>query len=151
MHPIINFKAESVTFYFNVKQRLTKIHDNSGVGKSFLCEMMIASINTSKDTGIYPVIDLDTGDSINTIVINGLDTHLKDVMEKVKCPDSLIIIDEADMLLLRKPELIKAILSNRSSYFIFMLRAMVDGLDFDYSEYAKLEATEKKIVINYFN
>lgn len=151
MHPIINFKAENVTFYFDVKQRLTKIHDNSGVGKSFLCETLIASINTSKDTGIYPVTDLDTGDLINTIIINGLDNYSDDVMTKVKCPNSLIIIDEADMLLLGKSELIKAILSNESSYFIFMLRAMIDGLDFDYSEYAKLEVAEKKIVINYFN
>lgn len=151
MHPIINFKAESVTFYFDVKRCFTKIHDNSGVGKSFLCESLIASINTAKDTGVYPVTDLDTGDLINTIVLNGLDKYTDDVLERTKSSNSLIIIDEADMLLLGQPELVKAILSNETSCFIFMLRAMVEGLDFDYFEYAKLEVIEKNITINYFN
>lgn len=87
MHPVINFRAEGVKFYFDVMHQFTKINDNSGVGKTFLCKSIEASINTSKDTGVYPVKNLETGESINTLVIDGLEPCTEATLNKIKQPN----------------------------------------------------------------
>ena len=40
MKPVIDFKVSGTHFYFNVKDTFTKLSDNSGVGKSFLCDAL---------------------------------------------------------------------------------------------------------------
>lgn len=147
MHPIIHFKTDGVTFHIDLQKRFTKLSDNSGAGKTYLCNALISSLKVSKDLGINPVIDIENDNPIAVIVVNGTEGTTETFTEK----NTLFIIDEADILFTERPDLVQNILDNDSSYFLIIARALVRELVFDYTERAKLkkDSEHKKIYLKY--
>lgn len=150
MHQIIDFRARNVHFYLDLKERFTKIADDSGVGKTYFCEALRASIDTYADVGIYPVKDKDTGNHIPVKFISGVESDEK---SDLSAEGILFILDEADLYLLNHHEVIEEILNNRTSYFLFMLRAEIPGLSFGYAEraYFICDADKREICIKYYD
>lgn len=145
----IDFNANRTKFNCIIKSDFTKVYDKSGKGKTFLCESLKSALNTWKDTGVYPVKDTDTNKNIRVKILNGIDNFLSD---ELKDANTLYIIDEADAYLMNHPESVDIILNNESSKFIFMLRAGIKGLKFDYNEKAFMTYNEetKTIGIQYY-
>lgn len=153
MRPVINFKARGVTFYLDLEEEFTKIEDYSGIGKTFMCDSLRAALNTWEDTGVYPVKDKETDENIKVKIIDGVKEYKSENKVDYSEPNTLYIIDEADIYLSRKPEVVPEILDNDSSYFVFMLRANIDRLCFDYYEKAYLvqDIPNRKVYMKYYD
>lgn len=147
MHPVIHFKTDGVTFYIDLQKRFTKLSDNSGTGKTYLCNALISSMKVSKDLGITPVMDIDSNNPMTVIIVNGTERTTETFTER----NTLFIIDEADILFTQRPDLIQNILENETSYFLIIARAVNQELTFDYTERAKLkrDANDKIISLRY--
>lgn len=143
MHPVINFKTDGVTFYIDLQKRFTKLTDNSGTGKTYLCNALVSSLKVSRDLGRYPVMDADSGEPVKAVIVNGTEG----TTETFTDGDTFYVIDEADILFMDRPDLVQNILNNETSYFLLITRALIVNLPFDYSERAKLKRdTEQKVI-----
>lgn len=151
MRPVIDFRVLGVHFYFDVKEDITKLCDDSGVGKSFFCHALKTALNTYIDTGEYPVKDKNTKENIKVKVVNALDITINELKQTLLTENSLIIIDDADMMFSRHPELSKIVLNNQSSLFILIARSVITGLPFGYKEHAMVETSKKELRIVYYS
>lgn len=151
MRPVIDFKVQGIHFYFDVREDVTKLCDNSGVGKSFLCYAIKVSLDTYKDTGKYPVKDKYTKENIKVKVVNSLEISLDELKQTLLAKDHLIIVDDADMVFNLHPELSNIILNNQSSMFILIAHSVIRGLPFGYREHAMIKPSKKAMKIVYYS
>ncbi|MBP3609930.1 MAG: hypothetical protein J6J42_06300 [Lachnospiraceae bacterium] len=150
MRPVIDFKAQGMRFYFDVQMDVTKLCDDSGVGKSFLCESLKTALKTYEDTGKYPVKDKNTLENVPTIVIDGLNVTSMYAEEQLARKGTLIVVDEADMLFNKYSHLGEIVLENENSIFVLVARSVIKELPIGYDGYAKIRNENRKIVVEYF-
>lgn len=151
MRPVIDFKVRGTHFYFDIKEDITKLCDNSGVGKSFLCYALKTALNTYKDSGEYPVKDKYTGENIKVKVVDALEISLDELKQTLLTKDYLIVVDEADMMFNKYPELSEIILNNQSSIFVLIARSVIRELSFGYREHAMVKPSKKGMKIVYYS
>lgn len=128
---------------------MIKLEDDSGIGKTFFCDSLRAVLNTWEVIGDYPVKNKKTNENIDVLLMNGIESMDK---SDLRMENTLFIIDEADILLTNYPDMIDSILSNKTSYFLFMLRADIPGMIFDYYEKAYIthDVSKKLVQMHYY-
>lgn len=150
MRPIINFEADGIKFYFDVKYSLTRICDDSGVGKSFLCDALKSALITSKSTGKYPVKDAQTYENINVAIVDGIEDSLESVKKAISNKKSLVIVDEADRLFNMHHELTDLIYKNPSNMYVIVARSVLPNLYFGYRTNADITTEDGLLTVNYY-
>lgn len=146
MKPVINFKSEGIQVNFIVKEKYTKILGNSGTGKTFFCNSLRDNLKIADVLGIYPVTDADTKENIPTIVVD-LNSLEPDIVKNRE--NTLIVIDDADIILKEHRSIINDILNNSSNSYIFMCRSTIPNLPIYTSEMAVIREYNNELRVEY--
>lgn len=146
MKPVIDYKTEGIHFNFIVKKQYTKIIGDSGTGKTFFCTSLNDNIKVSNILGTYPVTDLDTKKEIKTLIID-LDNTDSNIIKTTK--NSLVIIDEADIILNKCTSMIDDILNNCSNIYVIICRSVIPSLKFYMQEFATIKEYDNELRVEY--
>jgi hypothetical protein len=128
-----------VIFDFTIRKPRTIVNDKSGVGKTYLCQLINSAnlVLYSLNINDYPAIAIN------------YDIDVQRIESFMNLKEKLIIVDNADLLLRQYPFLLKEIVSNTQNDFLIYSRGYFDFEVYPHNA-AYFERDHKTVHLKYY-